>query len=68
MPLDDLVKKDNVDTAVYLPSLMSLVGKVNGVTYMLPFYNYSMGIIYRKCPSGDIASHLSRLPTGEESA
>src|SRR5207248_4144181 len=27
---------------------MSLVGKVNGVTYMLPFYNYSMGIIYRK--------------------
>ena len=27
---------------------MNLVGKVNGVTYMLPFYNYSMGIIYRK--------------------
>jgi multiple sugar transport system substrate-binding protein len=48
MPLDDLIKKDNVDTSVYLPSLMSLVGKVNGVTYMLPFYNYSMGIIYRK--------------------
>src|SRR4029079_6189092 len=48
MPLDDLIKKDNVDTGVYLPTLMNLVGKVNGVTYMLPFYNYSMGIIYRK--------------------
>jgi multiple sugar transport system substrate-binding protein len=48
MPLDDLIKKDNIDTSVYVPSLMSLVGKVNGVTYMLPFYNYSMGIIYRK--------------------
>ncbi len=48
MPLDDLIKKDNVDTGVYVPSLMNLVGKVNGVTYMLPFYNYSMGIIYRK--------------------
>jgi ABC-type glycerol-3-phosphate transport system substrate-binding protein len=27
---------------------MNLVGKVGGTTYMLPFYNYSMGIIYRK--------------------
>ncbi len=48
MPLDDLIKKDNVDTGVYLPSLMNLVGKVAETTYMLPFYNYSMGIIYRK--------------------
>jgi ABC-type glycerol-3-phosphate transport system substrate-binding protein len=48
MPLDDLIKKDNVDTSVYLPPLMNLVGKVGDVTYMLPFYNYSMGIIYRK--------------------
>lgn len=48
MPLDDLIQKDGVDTSVYVPSLMSLVGTVNGVTYMLPFYNYSMGIIYRK--------------------
>ncbi|MGH6931544.1 MAG: ABC transporter substrate-binding protein [Dongiaceae bacterium] len=48
MPLDELIKQDNVDTSVYVPSLMSLVGRVNDVTYMLPFYNYSMGIIYRK--------------------
>jgi ABC-type glycerol-3-phosphate transport system substrate-binding protein len=48
MPLDDLIKRDNVDTSVYLPALMNLVGQVNGATYMLPFYNYSMGVIYRK--------------------
>ena len=48
MPLDDLIKRDNVDTSVYLSALMNLVGRVNGTTYMLPFYNYSMGIIYRK--------------------
>ena len=48
MPLDELITKDGVDTSVYVPSLFSLVGKVNDVTYMLPFYNYSMGIIYRK--------------------
>ena len=48
MPLDELIKRDSVDTSVYLPTLMNLVGKVDGVTYMLPFYNYSMGVIYRK--------------------
>jgi multiple sugar transport system substrate-binding protein len=48
MPLDEFIKKDNVDTSVYLPALMNLVGKVGDTTYMLPFYNYSMGIIYRK--------------------
>jgi ABC-type glycerol-3-phosphate transport system substrate-binding protein len=47
MPLDELIARDKVDTSVYVPALMSLVGKVNDVTYMLPFYNYSMGIIYR---------------------
>ena len=26
---------------------MDLVGKVDGVTYMLPFYNYAMGLLYR---------------------
>ena len=29
------------------PKLMDLVGKVDGVTYMLPFYNYAMGLLYR---------------------
>jgi multiple sugar transport system substrate-binding protein len=47
MPLDELIARDGVDTSVYLPPLMNLVGKVGDVTYMLPFYNYSMGVIYR---------------------
>src|SRR5919106_6417978 len=46
MPLDEWIARDGVDTSVYVPKLMDLVGKVEGVTYMLPFYNYSMGIIY----------------------
>jgi ABC-type glycerol-3-phosphate transport system substrate-binding protein len=47
MPLDEWIARDGVDTSVYVPKLMDLVGKVDGVTLMLPFYNYSMGIIYR---------------------
>ncbi|MGH6719257.1 MAG: ABC transporter substrate-binding protein [Alphaproteobacteria bacterium] len=47
MPLDDLMARDGIDAGIYVPKLMDLVGKVEGVTYMLPFYNYSMGIIYR---------------------
>jgi multiple sugar transport system substrate-binding protein len=47
-PLDDRIKADGVDTSVYVPKLMDLVGKVDGVTYMLPFYNYAMGLLYRK--------------------
>jgi ABC-type glycerol-3-phosphate transport system substrate-binding protein len=48
MSLDDLVKRDNFDTGVYVPKLMELVGRVDNTLYMLPFYNYSMAIIYRK--------------------
>jgi ABC-type glycerol-3-phosphate transport system substrate-binding protein len=48
MPLDDLVKRDNFDTGVYVPKLMDLVGRVDNTLYMLPFYNYSMAVIYRK--------------------
>ena len=48
MPLDDLVKRDNFDTGVYVPKLIELVGRVDNNLYMLPFYNYSMAIIYRK--------------------
>ena len=53
MPLDDLVKRDGIDLGVYVPKLLDLVGQVDGVTYMLPFYNYSMAIIYRQDLLGD---------------
>ena len=46
-PLDDRIEADKVDTSVYVPKLMDLVGKVDGITYMLPFYNYAMGLLYR---------------------
>ena len=48
MSLDEYIKKDNFDTSVYFDSMMKLVGEVEGTTYMLPFYNYAMGLTYRK--------------------
>jgi multiple sugar transport system substrate-binding protein len=48
MPLDDLVAHDGVDVDRYVPKLMDLVGRVGGTLYMLPFYNYSMAVIYRQ--------------------
>ncbi|MFV2093134.1 MAG: ABC transporter substrate-binding protein, partial [Hyphomicrobiales bacterium] len=48
LPLDDLVARDGFDTSVYVPRLLELVGRVDGVFYMLPFNNYSMAIIYRQ--------------------
>jgi multiple sugar transport system substrate-binding protein len=47
-PLDEYIKKSNIDTSVYIPSLFQMLGEVNGTTYMLPFYNYAMGLYYRK--------------------
>jgi multiple sugar transport system substrate-binding protein len=47
-PLDERIEQDGFDTSVYFDSLMNLVGEVDGVTYMLPFYNYAMGLTYRK--------------------
>jgi ABC-type glycerol-3-phosphate transport system substrate-binding protein len=47
-PLDERIARDGFDASVYFDSLMNLVGQVEGVTYMLPFYNYAMGLTYRK--------------------
>ncbi|MGE0239790.1 MAG: extracellular solute-binding protein [Parvibaculaceae bacterium] len=46
--LDDLIARDKVDTSVYIPALMDLNGHVQGKTYMLPFWHYAMGVLYRK--------------------
>ena len=51
-PLDERIAADKVDTSVYVPALMDLVGKVDGVTYMLPFYNYAMGLTLPQGPAG----------------
>lgn len=47
LPLDDFIERDGFDTSVYTPAMFDMVGQVNGVTYMLPFYNYSTGLLYR---------------------
>ncbi|HCZ06645.1 MAG: multiple sugar transport system substrate-binding protein [Thermotogota bacterium] len=46
-PLDEYVKRDNFDISVYLPSMLDMVGYYNGKLYMIPMYNYAMGLIYR---------------------
>lgn len=48
--LEDLgpyIERDQFDTTPYIDSMMEMVGKVNGVTYMLPFYNYMLSLVYR---------------------
>jgi multiple sugar transport system substrate-binding protein len=47
LPLDDYIEADGFDTDVYVPAMFEMLGPVDGVTYMLPFYNYTMGLVYR---------------------
>jgi multiple sugar transport system substrate-binding protein len=48
LQLDDLISKsDKIKVDVYLPSMMEMVGTYHGKTYMLPFYNYAMALVYR---------------------
>lgn len=48
--LEDLgpyIEKSGFDTSQYVDSMMDMVGQVDGITYMIPFYNYMMSLIYR---------------------
>ena len=47
-PLDERISADRFDLSPYVPALLDLVGRVEGTTYMLPFYNYAMGLTYRR--------------------
>lgn len=47
-PLDQYIADSGFDTSVYVDSMMNMVGKVDDTTYMLPFYNYMLSLIYRK--------------------
>lgn len=44
-PLDERIAADKFDTSVYVPALMDLVGKVDGTTYMLPFYKDRKSVV-----------------------
>lgn len=46
-PIGDYIARDNFDTSVYIPALWEMIGSVYGTTYMLPYYQYSMGLVYR---------------------
>ena len=46
-PLDGYVARDKFDLKVYLPSMLDMVGYYQGKLYMIPMYNYAMGLIYR---------------------
>lgn len=48
--LEDLgpyIADSGFDVSPYLPSMMKMVGTVDGTTYMIPFYNYMLGLVYR---------------------
>lgn len=48
LPLDDRIEKSElIQVDKYLPSMMEMVGTYQGSTYMLPFYNYAMALVYR---------------------
>ncbi len=45
--LQPFVDKSGFDLKPFIPSMMDLVGTHKGKLYMIPMYNYSMGLIYR---------------------
>jgi ABC-type glycerol-3-phosphate transport system substrate-binding protein len=47
-PLQPYVDKTSFDLKPFIPSMLDLVGNFDKKLYMIPMYNYSMGIIYRK--------------------
>ncbi len=48
LALDDrIASSETIKVDKYLPSMMEMVGTYNGKTYMLPFYNYAMALVYR---------------------
>ncbi|QEX16636.1 ABC transporter substrate-binding protein [Hypericibacter terrae] len=45
--LKPFVDKSGFDLKPFFPSMLDLVGNHKGTLYMIPMYNYSMGLIYR---------------------
>jgi multiple sugar transport system substrate-binding protein len=45
--LQPFVDKSGFDLKPFIPAMMDLVGKHKDTLYMIPMYNYSMGLIYR---------------------
>jgi multiple sugar transport system substrate-binding protein len=48
LPLDErIAASTSIKIDQYLPSMLEMVGTYKGKTYMLPFYNYAMALVYR---------------------
>lgn len=48
LPLDDrIAASKTIKMDQYLPSMLEMVGTYKGKTYMMPFYNYAMALVYR---------------------
>ena len=45
--LTPLTTQSKFDLSPFIPSMLDLVGRSNGGLYLIPMYNYSMGMIYR---------------------
>jgi multiple sugar transport system substrate-binding protein len=45
--LTPMVQKSHFELDPFIPSMLDLVGRSNGGLYLIPMYNYSMGMIYR---------------------
>lgn len=45
--LKPFVDKSGFDLKPFIPAMLDLVGYQKGTLYMIPMYNYSMGLIYR---------------------
>jgi multiple sugar transport system substrate-binding protein len=45
--LKPFVDKSGFDLKPFIPAMLDLVGNHKGTLYMIPMYNYSMGLIYR---------------------
>ncbi|MBE3598389.1 MAG: extracellular solute-binding protein [Limnochordaceae bacterium] len=46
-PLDKYIRRDGFDLSPYLDSMLQMVGYYEGKLYMIPMYNYAMGLLYR---------------------
>lgn len=61
MELDNrLAGSESVSLDDYLPSMVNLVGVLNGKAYMVPFYNYAMALIY--CDVPEVEGSVSEIP------
>jgi multiple sugar transport system substrate-binding protein len=51
--LKPLVEKSKFDLTPFIPSTLDLLGRSQDNLYLVPMYNYSMGLLYRKDLLGD---------------